>query len=103
MWGRDETTCLLLLGGEVLPEVRDLVEELGVGEFRVELLELAADGVLEVDVGRRGALGGVGVLGLGVALTFLGAVVVVRVGLGLACARGVSGGRTTRGAGTTYR
>lgn len=101
--GRDETTCLLLQGGEVLPEVGDLAEELRVGELRVDLLELATDRVLEVDVGRRGALGGVGVLGLGVALALLGAVVVGRVGLALACARSVSGGDATRGAGGTYR
>ena len=61
----------------MFPLLSDEGKEFGIGEVGVVLLELLADLVLEKNVGRGGAFGGIGVLGFGVALALLGAVAVL--------------------------
>ena len=57
-------THLLLGIRHSSPGRRNLAEYLGVGELGVVVAVLVANGVLEFKVGRRRALGGVGVLNL---------------------------------------
>lgn len=83
-----DATCLFLLGGHGLPLVGNHLQQLRVGQVRVRGLELLADLVLEDDVGRRGALRRVGVLGLGVALALLRAILVLRRECSLSLALG---------------
>lgn len=74
----------LFILAHLLPNVRDHVEKLSIGELGMLVLELLANLVLKEDVGRRGAFRRVGVLWFRVALAFFGSLVIVESDVGLA-------------------
>jgi hypothetical protein len=55
----------------------DHTQEIRIGEVGVLFLELLADFVLEKDVGRRGSLGSIGILGFGISFSLLGGLAVL--------------------------
>jgi hypothetical protein len=89
----DNATCLLLLIGHMFPLLRDHAQEIRIGEVGMLLLELLTDLVLEEDVGRRGPLGSIGILGFGIAFSLLGTLAILEWVCGLALALGRLFGR----------
>lgn len=57
-----QSTHLLIIFTHAVPGRSDLAKHFGVGKRRVVLAELSAHAVLELEVGRRGTLGRVGIL-----------------------------------------
>lgn len=84
----DNATCLLLLIGHMFPLLRDHAQEIRIGKVGMLFLELLADLVLEEDVRRRGSLGGIGILGFGIAFSLLGTLAILKWVRGLALTLG---------------
>jgi len=85
---KENATCLLLLIGHMFPLLRDHAQEVRIGEVGMLFLELLADLVLEEDVGRRGSLGSIGILGFGIAFSLFGTLAILEWVCGLALALG---------------